>query len=426
MRALWALIEKDLRLFFADRRGALLTIATPVVLGVLLGMLFAPRSKARRIELLVVDQDRSAVVQQFVAAIDQEQSLHVRRVGEGEARRLLSHGKSSVALLIPRGAGAGLDAAALFSARPRQTVTLLGDPSRPIEREIVAGLLQKVMVAELAKRLGEAEQLQRLFGQLNRELKQDSATNLLTVAALRSFFSAGNRLATTIKSNPSPSPKQRVALRPPLRIVSQSVTANTAGKYNSYAHNFSGMLCMFLMFFGLHAAKALLAERQSGTLLRLRAAPIPRWTILCATGISTTLIACLISLLLYLVAIIGFGVRINGSAWGFGLVLFAQALFIGGFSLLLAGFGRSDAQIANIGTFAILVLSFTGGATLPSFLMPRWLQQIALLFPTSWATHGLAAMTWRALPLGEALLSSAVLLGFAGVSAALGIWKFRW
>lgn len=196
--------------------------------------------------------------------------------------------------------------------------------------------------------------------------------------------------------------------------------------YNSYAQNFAGMLVLFLLFTGQGEAKNLHGERSRGSLMRLQMSRAQPWQILLGSGLSVAIIALVVSLLVYLVGMLVFGVSIRGSLLGFGAMLIAQALFVGGFSLLLAGLGRTEQQIGSVGTFVILVLAFAGGATIPSFLMPDWLQLVGHALPTYWATRGLAAMTWRALPLGEGLLAASMLTGFGVLCALVGMWRFRW
>jgi ABC-2 type transport system permease protein len=167
------------------------------------------------------------------------------------------------------------------------------------------------------------------------------------------------------------------------------------------------------------------AERQNGTLVRLRLSPASDLTILLGAALSTTLIALLASAVVYAVGIVVFRIEILGSLPGFLGVLTCQALFVGAFGLLLAGLGRTEEQIGSIGTFVVLVLSFAGGAMFPSFMMPEWLRTLSLALPTYWATHGLAAMTWRGMGLSEALAPMGVLLLSAFLCAAVGLRRFR-
>jgi ABC-2 type transport system permease protein len=75
---------------------------------------------------------------------------------------------------------------------------------------------------------------------------------------------------------------------------------------------------------------------------------------------------------------------------------------------------------------AVLVMLMLGGAWMPSFMFPQWLQQLSFVIPTRWAIDGLEAMTWRGLDLVSALTSSAALAGFAVVFLGIALWRFRW
>ena len=67
-----------------------------------------------------------------------------------------------------------------------------------------------------------------------------------------------------------------------------------------------------------------------------------------------------------------------------------------------------------------------GGAWVPTFLFPAWMQRATLAVPTRWAVDGIEAMTWRGLPLASAVPAIAVLLGFAVLFEALALLRFRW
>jgi ABC-2 type transport system permease protein len=67
-----------------------------------------------------------------------------------------------------------------------------------------------------------------------------------------------------------------------------------------------------------------------------------------------------------------------------------------------------------------------GGAWVPTFVFPEWLQRLTVVMPTRWAVDGLDAMTWRGLGLDAALAPVGVLLAFAALFAALALARFRW
>jgi ABC-2 type transport system permease protein len=96
------------------------------------------------------------------------------------------------------------------------------------------------------------------------------------------------------------------------------------------------------------------------------------------------------------------------------------------FGLMLAAVGRSAAATRGIAVLVTLLLVMIGGAWVPSFVFPKWLQQASLAVPTRWAVDGLDAVTWRGQGLAAALAPIAVLCATAIICLGLAIWRFRW
>jgi len=67
-----------------------------------------------------------------------------------------------------------------------------------------------------------------------------------------------------------------------------------------------------------------------------------------------------------------------------------------------------------------------GGAWVPTFIFPAWLQQVTMVVPVRWAVDGLDAMTWRGIGLSGAVIPVLVLIGFAAAFAAIAATRFRW
>ena len=67
-----------------------------------------------------------------------------------------------------------------------------------------------------------------------------------------------------------------------------------------------------------------------------------------------------------------------------------------------------------------------GGAWVPTFVFPAWLQQVTLVVPVRWAVDGLDAMTWRGIGFSGAMAPTLVLLAFAALFATIAAMRFRW
>jgi ABC-2 type transport system permease protein len=94
------------------------------------------------------------------------------------------------------------------------------------------------------------------------------------------------------------------------------------------------------------------------------------------------------------------------------------------FGLFIAAFGKTPEAARGIAVFATLILVMLGGAWVPSFIFPEWMQTLTLAVPTRWAIDGLDAVTWRGLGLQDALLPMLVQLCFALVFGGLAVAKF--
>jgi ABC-2 type transport system permease protein len=196
--------------------------------------------------------------------------------------------------------------------------------------------------------------------------------------------------------------------------------------YNSYAHSFAGMGVQFILLMGVDMAIGLLLMRRLGLWKRLRAAPLSRSKLLGSRIASTALIALIVFAVIYAVAMAVFKVRIEGSVIGFVAVLIAFALLTASFGLLIAALGKTPEATRGLAILATLLLVMLGGAWVPSFVFPAWLQKLSLFVPTRWAIDGLDAMTWRGLPLEAAVMPVLVLLGFTAAFTALAIARFQW
>ncbi len=104
----------------------------------------------------------------------------------------------------------------------------------------------------------------------------------------------------------------------------------------------------------------------------------------------------------------------------------ALALMTAGFGLLVATFGKTPEATRGLSIFATLIVVMLGGAWIPMFLFPQWLQNFSLAVPPRWAMDGLEAMTWRGLGLEAALAPIGVLLLFAVIFGGLAVARFHW
>src|SRR5438552_7619809 len=212
----------------------------------------------------------------------------------------------------------------------------------------------------------------------------------------------------------------------PYAVHEEAVTSGENVAYNGYAHSFGGMGVQFLLFAMANLGIEMLLERQRGLWKRLRSAPVSRLTLLAGRVLSGALISLMILGVCFAFAMVVFHVRIEGGVVGFVGVSIACALMASTFGVLVAALGNSPATARGVTTLAVLMMVMLGGAWVPTFIFPAWLQQVTLIVPVRWAVDGLDAMTWRGIGLSGAVAPTLVMLGFAVLFWTIAAARFRW
>ncbi len=229
-----------------------------------------------------------------------------------------------------------------------------------------------------------------------------------------------------LSANPQAAGGARPGISMPYTVREEAITARKDAPYNAYGHSFAGMSVQFILMMGMEAGLVLLLQRQGGIWKRLRAAPISRTTIVAARVTSATIDAVVILAVVFGFARLVFGVRVEGSMLGFILISVAIGLMTGAFGLLIAGLGKTVEATRGLAILATLLMVMLGGAWVPAFLFPQWLQKITFAVPTRWAVEGLDGTTWRGLGFDAAIGPIAALLGFAVLFTGLAVWRFEW
>jgi ABC-2 type transport system permease protein len=209
-------------------------------------------------------------------------------------------------------------------------------------------------------------------------------------------------------------------------VKKEAVTSGRGTPYNSYAHSFAGMGVQFILFMAIEMGVGLLLQRREGMWKRLRAAPLSRTVLLGGRVVSTTLLSLFILFCLFAFARLAFGVRVEGSLAGFVGVCIAFSLMTASFGLLIASLGRTPESTRGLSIVATLFLVMLGGAWVPTFVFPRWLQNLTAVVPTRWAIDGLDAATWRGLGLAWVAWPIVFLILTSLLCGGLAVARFRW
>jgi ABC-2 type transport system permease protein len=381
LTALRALVRKDLVLYFSNRRAVVMSIAAPIVIAAFFGSIFGGSGQTgpARIPVALADRDASALSRALAASVAADPAFSLEQLDEAGAIERARQGKVRAAVVLPPGFGQQVSAA-LVAGGTKPTVSVHYDPSQASAMPLVEGML--------------ARHVKQALG------------------------------ATLAGSGAGAPPASAFGLPFTTRAVAS--TAKVDVPYNGYAHAFAGMGVQFILFMGIEVGVGVLLARRQGLWKRLRAAPLSRSLLLGSHIVSGAITALVLLAIIYAAAIGLFHVRIDGSVAGFVAVAIAFALLTSTFGLLIAAIGKTPEATRGLAIFATLLLVMLGGAWVPSFVFPPWLQTASLVVPTRWVVDGLDAMTWRGLGIEAAVAPTLVLLGFAALFTAIAIWRFEW
>lgn len=431
-KAIVALIRKDVLLFLKDKRALFLSLVMPVILAAFFGFLTGGggNKEAAKIKIAVVMEDQHVVSQKILAGLKAESSLEVSELNLDQAQEQVRKGKLAVAVRLPNGFGKTAGDA-LFGVGKKADLPVLYDPSQATTLAMVKGMLtqqvMQVVSAEMFSGNAGSELVDRglkeLDGATNANLEQRELKELLQ--SVKRYQQRDVHKGDAVQ--PSIDGAKAGGLSMPFVTSDTPVVAKDSleAKYNGYAHSFAGMIVQFVLFMAIDVGVGVLMVRKLGIWNRMLAAPISVNTLITARMLSSALIAAALTCTIFVIAMLIFKVQILGSALGFGAVVIAFSLMTASFGLLIAAFGKTPEAARGIAIFATLVMVMLGGAWLPSFLFPAWLQQLTIFIPTRWAVDGFDAMTWRGLGLDAALPCAGALLVFAFIFFALAQWKFK-
>jgi ABC-2 type transport system permease protein len=418
----FALLRKDLILFLSDRRALIMSLVLPIVIAAFFGSLFGGSAKGSAIEVALVQQDSSEAGAKIAAGLKADPNLRITPMALADAQRAVRKGEQKVAIVLPAGFGEAAGAA-LFGGSEKPAIQLMYDPSQPAVLAMVKGMLTQQVMSVVSAEMFDGKMGQELTQRSIRRL-DGSAQNDPDTKVLRDMLASVQKYQALPQKTGGQGSASR-GLSMPFTTHDQQLTNGPAGQgYNPYAHSFAGMGVQFILFMGIDMGIGILLAQRSGVWNRLLAAPVGLAQVLLARAASGALIAFSLLCVMFAVAVLVFGVHIASLAGFIGMGL-CFAMLTASLGLLIAAFGKTPEAARRIAMFAVLIMVMAGGAWVPSFMFPEWMQRLTVAVPTRWAVDGLDAVTWRGLDAAAVAPAMGVQLGFALVFAVLAVWKFK-
>lgn len=418
--ALISSVRKEARVILRDREAFLLLFLMPFVFVLVMSLAlqgsFREYSHGARAKLLVVNLDDGAIgeklaehfrgVRHFTTEVRTTEVA--RSVLEDEVRQ----GHYKFAIVIPLKAtdhavkrvAQHLDATVPKVTQEPVVIDLLADPAvhadqRALMMTTLNRALQEVETGILLKQVGEAGKRLVRARQLIPEIPAVRAPDALhTFAEVR-----------------DPPRDATVGLRPPTSVQQGAPSWIVLG--------------MFLLVIPLSVT--FIRERQLGTLQRLQSLGVSPWVVMTGKVVPYLVINQVQFVLILLEGMYvlpwlgGDALTLGHSPGALVLVSLATSATAIGFAFLIAVVARTTEQAHVFAPASILILAAIGGVMVPKFVMPVFMQQIAVFSPLSWALEGLLDVLVRDGQLRDVAPRIGALMLFAAACFTVVIVRFR-
>lgn len=400
---------KDLKILFKDFGGVALLFLMPlmfiIVMSTALYGLFDDTTDANPHLLPVVNLDLGQYSAEVIAALDSIDGIEVETTWEGAtltrdlAEALVANGDHSVIVVFP-GDFSEQIAARAENGEATATIELITDPAASVQfiapiQGMVFGAAERVAETQVAQ-AQIASSLNSAFAQLPAEMRPPT-----------------DRIAVGVNGG-SVIDLQQVA---PAEV-------NITVYPDTYQQNVPGYTVLGVFFIVGSMAGSILEEKRQGTFRRLLVAPLSKPILLAGKILPYYLVNLIQIALMFGTAHLLFGMSI-GDPVALAAISMALASAATGLGIMLAALGKTEAQVSGLTTLLTLTLSALGGCLMPTSIMPSFLRTISQFTPHSWAMQGFQDVLVRGYGLAGILPEAGILLGFAAVFFAIGVWRFR-
>lgn len=384
---MFKIAAKDLKLFFADRRGMLLTFAVPIALITLFAFAFGGAggsSEPDPLKLVIADLDNTETSKKLIANLDSLEEFVVIKATSDSAENLVIKGKKPAALFVLKGLHDSI------SAGHMPAFELKYDQGQGPE----VGILEGALIANLNQISGEL-----LMQAMSAKMPSDS---LMQFMPKQSNASNG----VTIRETPLVKEKES-----PVGLI----------------HAVAGTAIMMLLFSVTGMGSAMLDEKQEGTLKKLMMAPINPSSILFGKMISVNVISIMQLIIMFVYGWMMFGLDVTSHIPSTLIMIVCTAFACSAFGVFLVSIAKSKAQVQGLSTLIILTMSAIGGSMIPSFIMPAFMQKLSIFSVNYWGIQGFYDVYWRELPITDAtfLTRVAVLIGIGLLLNLIAVRLFR-
>ena len=405
---------KEIRLIVADRG----TLAILILLPILLGSLFAglnimantsDESPGILLEVSLVNEDPGVFGGEVTKSIQSIKELNVESSkGINEAEQRVIKGEAAAAIIIPTDFSENID------THMPTSIEVIVDPAQPESASIVTGIMNQVV--------GEVT----IWGEIQygvRTIMEESGQLVEASPEEQRAIEAQNMGVIMTQLN-------ELRRNPAIAVISENLEGvkvqGGIGLFLTFL--FPAFTVMFIFFIVGTESASLLQEKEAGTLRRLLAAPLPRWTVIAGKMLAYGLLVCLQVAILFTIGYLLFDITLGRSPVALVAITIVVAFVAVSLGMLVAAFARTSKQAANIGMILAFVMAGIGGAFPtwpPMFRSEGFIGTLSKFTPHAHALEGYYSVMAENASLTQILPQLGFLLLMGTVFFLIAVWRFR-
>ncbi len=374
---------KDLLEFERNRIGLIFLFLMPFFMLIMTGYIFPTGSGYTDVPVALADMDHSNASMQFIAQLEtlnnKSNMMAFSYVDTADAARtLITRGQVYGAIVIPQGFGAEQ------AAGTQSNITVLSDNSQPQISMVMQGLGSQV------------------------------------IGILGSIQGAMKVQMLGVKANQTVDPQAVIA---PLKA---NVQGTVPGDMNYFSFVAPGLLMMIVMMGAMTGIpRAIAHEKEIGTFDGILAAPVNEISIIMGKTLAQTVRGFIQGVIVMIIAILLFGVSVQGS-----LLVTAGVLLLGIFSfiglgILLTALSNNEETAMILMTVLQFPMMFLTGVFFPIQQMPWFMQWISQLLPLTYAVTAMRKVMILGAGIQDIIPEVAILIVFGAVMLVIAIPVFR-
>ena len=294
-------------------------------------------------------------------------------------------------------------------------IEVIVDPAQPESVSIVTGIMNQV-VTEVS-----------IWGEVQygvRSVLQNSGLLDVATPEQMSAIEAQNMGVIMTRLN-------EIRKNPAIEVVSEDMEGDVAqgGIMWFISYLYAAYVVLFIFFVVGTCAESIQGERETGTLRRLVAAPIPKSAVIGGKMLGLMVIPCFQVVLIFSIGKLFFGIELGQSPGGLIVLTLVTAGVSTSLGLLLATLVKSKKQAGDMGTLLGFVLGFAGGAIpIAPLLMTRMdgtMGIISRFVPHANAIEGYYKLISENAKLVDILPEIGILLGMMAVFLLIAVKRLK-